>query len=144
MNAKWLFTLHLSKKKLFILVTVNRNSYEPRWCQRPVELQNRLVEGFCFAGARGRSRRDLPSSHTTAGHQTAERRQTETAFGKLLSRGGQRAKKTPILIHRFPAKQSCVNTITALISCSLMNCPTALKPRISSQLLSEGFCNNNQ
>lgn len=30
MNAKRLFTLHLSKKKLFILVTVNRNSYEPR------------------------------------------------------------------------------------------------------------------
>lgn len=95
MNAKGLFILHLPKEKIFILVIVNRNSYEPRWCQRPVVLQNRRVEVFCFAGARGRSRRDLPSSHTTAGHQTAERRQTQTVFGKLLPRGGQTAKKAP-------------------------------------------------
>lgn len=91
LRAKRCVILHLSKKKLFTQVMVNRNSYEPQWCQRPEELQNKLVEGFCSAGARGRSRRDLPSSHTTAGHQTAERRQTQTAFGKLLSRSGQRA-----------------------------------------------------
>lgn len=72
---------------------MNKNSYEPQWCQRLVESQNRLVEAFCFAGAHGRSRRDLPSSHTIAGHQTAERRQTEMTFFKLLSRGGQSAKK---------------------------------------------------
>lgn len=30
MKAKGLFILHLSKKKLFILVTVNRNSYKPQ------------------------------------------------------------------------------------------------------------------
>lgn len=73
-----------------------------------MELQNKLVEVFCFAGARGKSRRDLPSSRTTAGHQTAERSQTETVFGKLISSGSQRASKT-VRIHRFPARQSCVN-----------------------------------
>lgn len=73
-----------------------------------MELQNRLVEAFCFAGARGKSRIDLPSSHTTAGHRTAESSQTETAFGKLISRGSQRASKT-VRIHRCPARQSGVN-----------------------------------
>lgn len=101
------------KKALFLLVTINRNSYEPQWCQRSMELQNRLVEASCFAGARGKSRRDLPSSRTTAGHRTAESIQTETAFGKLISRGSQRASK-PVMIHRFPARQSCVNRTTLL------------------------------
>lgn len=61
--------------RVFLSATINRNSYKPQWCRRPTESQNRLVVVFCSAGARGKSRRDLPSSHTTAGHQTAASKQ---------------------------------------------------------------------
>lgn len=108
LRAKRLFILQLSKKKLFTQVMVNRNSYEPQWCQRPEELQNKLVEGFCSAGARGRSRRDQPSSHTTAGHQTAERGKHKQHLVNSPP-GVVRELKKPhsdFLIHKFPANKA--------------------------------------
>lgn len=135
-----------SKKELFLLVTINRNSYKPQWCQRSAELQNRLVEAFCFAGARGKSRRDLPSSRTTAGHRTAESSQTETAFDKLISRGSERVSKT-VRIHGFPARQSCVNRTTLLCWSAAVRLMepshrTQTKDPVSTAF--QGICKHNQ
>lgn len=92
---------------------------------------------LCSAGARGRHRRDLPSSRTTEGHPAAERRQTQTASGKLISRGSQRPAKPPgFRLQRDKAVQTEQQCSAAARPAAL---PPTLTPRAPSQLLSEGF-----